>query len=278
MPGSRGEITVDDQNGVDNDHKRRKKKKEGGDGTETENQLVMPSISKPRKRFIDKFRKRPKSQNQSSSSSSSRESRPCLNPPTSSPAAMYGGGQQISRSIRCTNLRRPILPRFTGAFRRVSGLRRRPSSGPDSYLLHRRLRRPRPKILSATSKKTENQGFKMDGLVVAHILFWLRGSGKFTLLGLSVSYLSGTESSDGQFGKYSQDDVDALRALADDSGVVDFLFTNEWPVGVTNRAAESDIPTEVSDSSCCDSNVSELVKEVKPRYPIAGSMGGVLCP
>ncbi|KAL0658597.1 hypothetical protein Bca4012_079182 [Brassica carinata] len=95
---------------------------------------------------------------------------------------------------------------------------------------------------------------------------------------LSVSYLSGTESSDGQFGKYSQDDVDALRALADDSGVVDFLFTNEWPVGVTNRAAESDIPTEVSDSSCCDSNVSELVKEVKPRYPIAGSMGGVLCP
>ncbi|CAN7080377.1 unnamed protein product, partial [Brassica oleracea var. botrytis] len=154
-------------------------------------------------------------------------------------------GQQISRSIRCTNLRRPILPRFTGAFRRVSGLRRRPSSGPDSYLLHRRLRRPRPKILSATSKKTENQGFKMDGLVVAHILFWLRGSGKFTLLGLSVSYLSGTESSDGQFGKYSQDDVDALRALADDSGVVDFLFTNEWPVGVTNRAAESDIPTEV---------------------------------
>uniref|UniRef100_A0A0D3DCL8 Uncharacterized protein n=1 Tax=Brassica oleracea var. oleracea TaxID=109376 RepID=A0A0D3DCL8_BRAOL len=28
------------------------------------------------------------------------------------------------------------------------------------------------------------------------------------------------------------------------------LFTNEWPVGVTNRAAESDIPAEVSDSSC----------------------------
>ncbi|KAH0859982.1 LOW QUALITY PROTEIN: hypothetical protein HID58_088243, partial [Brassica napus] len=110
-----------------------------------------------------------------------------------------------------------------------------------------------PKILSATSKKTENQGFKMDGLVVAHNLFWLRGRGKFTLHGLSVAYLSGTESSDGQFG--NQDDVDALRALADDSGVVDFLFTNEWPVGVTNRAAESDIPAEVSDSSCCDSNV-----------------------
>ena len=45
------------------------------------------------------------------------------------------------------------------------------------------------------------------------------------VLGLSVSYLSGTESSDGQFGKYSQDDVDALRALADDSGVVDLFLT-----------------------------------------------------
>lgn len=43
-----------------------------------------------------------------------------------------------------------------------------------------------PKILSVTSKKTENQGFKMDGLVVAHNLFWLRGSGKFTLHGNSV--------------------------------------------------------------------------------------------
>uniref|UniRef100_A0A0D3DCL9 Uncharacterized protein n=1 Tax=Brassica oleracea var. oleracea TaxID=109376 RepID=A0A0D3DCL9_BRAOL len=145
-------------------------------------------------------------------------------PPVFKPSDGLSGSHVRRRSIRCTNLRRPILPRFTGASRRVSGLRRRPSSG------------------------------------------------------LSVSYLSGTESSDGQFGKYSQDDVDALRALADDSGVVDFLFTNEWPVGVTNRAAESDIPTEVSDSSCCDSNVSELVKEVKPRYPIAGSMGGVLCP
>lgn len=95
----------------------------------------------------------------------------------------------------------------------------------------------------------------MDGLVVAHNLFWLRGSGKFTLhgeqcffflifdkknqilfadvdlvyvcLGLSVAYLSGKESlSDGgQFGKYSEDDVDALRALADDSGVVDLFLT-----------------------------------------------------
>ena len=44
------------------------------------------------------------------------------------------------------------------------------------------------------------------------------------------------------------------------------VFTNVWPAGVTNRAKESDIPAHVSDSSFCDSNVSELVKEVKPRY------------
>ncbi|CAH8337332.1 unnamed protein product [Eruca vesicaria subsp. sativa] len=73
MPGSHGEITVDEQNGVDNDHKtttrRRKKKKEK---EEDENQSVIPSISKPRKRFIDKFRKKPKSPKRSSSSSSSR--------------------------------------------------------------------------------------------------------------------------------------------------------------------------------------------------------------
>ncbi|KAG2244429.1 hypothetical protein Bca52824_093706 [Brassica carinata] len=76
MPGSHGEITVDDQNGVDNDHRtttRRKKKKkkenEEDGGIENENQSVMPSISKPRKRFIDKFRKRPKSPNRSRSGS-----------------------------------------------------------------------------------------------------------------------------------------------------------------------------------------------------------------
>ncbi|CAG7872203.1 unnamed protein product [Brassica rapa] len=75
MPGSRGEITVGEHNGVDNDHNRRKKKEEEEeeDGIESENQLVMPSISKPRKRFIDKFRKRPKSPKRSSSRSGSRK-------------------------------------------------------------------------------------------------------------------------------------------------------------------------------------------------------------
>lgn len=45
------------------------------------------------------------------------------------------------------------------------------------------------------------------------------------VLGLSVAYLSGRQSSEIQFGKYSQDDVDALRALAEESGVVDLFLT-----------------------------------------------------
>lgn len=49
----------------------------------------------------------------------------------------------------------------------------------------------------------------------------------FLCLGLSVAYLSGRQLSDGQqqFGTYSQDDVDALRALAEETGVVDLFLT-----------------------------------------------------
>lgn len=42
---------------------------------------------------------------------------------------------------------------------------------------------------------------------------------------MSVVYLSGRQSSESQFGKYSQDDVDALRALAEESGVVDLFLS-----------------------------------------------------
>lgn len=41
-----------------------------------------------------------------------------------------------------------------------------------------------------------------------------------------MAYISGRQSLDGeQFGTYSQDDVDALRALADESGIVDLFLT-----------------------------------------------------
>lgn len=40
-----------------------------------------------------------------------------------------------------------------------------------------------PKVLSAVSRNSANQGFKMDGFKVCDNLFWLKGSGKFTLHG-----------------------------------------------------------------------------------------------
>ncbi|CAK8564045.1 unnamed protein product [Lathyrus sativus] len=123
-----------------------------------------------------------------------------------------------------------------------------------------------PKVLMAATKDSANRGFKMDGFKVCDNLYWLKGSGKFNLFGLSVTYLSGRKSSNvQQFGTFSEDDVDALRAIAEEPGVVDF--------GVTNGAAASDIPAEFSESSGSDSIISELVQEIKPRYHIAGSKG-----
>ncbi|XP_050218810.1 zinc finger CCCH domain-containing protein 64 [Mercurialis annua] len=130
------------------------------------------------------------------------------------------------------------------------------------------------KVLSAASRSHANLGFKMDGLKISENLFWLKGSGKFTLHGLSVVYLSGKQSTKGQqFGTYSQDDVDALRALAEEPGIVDLFLTNEWPSGITNRASTSEIPNAISDSEGSDSTVSELAAEIKPRYHIAGAKG-----
>lgn len=41
-----------------------------------------------------------------------------------------------------------------------------------------------------------------------------------------MAYLSGRKSESGsQFGTYSQDDVDALRALAEEPGVIDIFLT-----------------------------------------------------
>ncbi|XP_075474588.1 LOW QUALITY PROTEIN: zinc finger CCCH domain-containing protein 64 [Primulina tabacum] len=130
------------------------------------------------------------------------------------------------------------------------------------------------KILSAAAKNSANLGFKMDGLKVCENLYWLRGSGKFTLHGLSVVYLSGRQSASvQQFGAYSQDDVDSLRAFSEEHGIVDLFFTNEWPKGVINRAAASEVTSGILDSSTGDSTLSDLVSEIKPRYHIAGTVG-----
>lgn len=44
-----------------------------------------------------------------------------------------------------------------------------------------------PKVLSVAAKDSANLGFKMDGLKVCDNLFWLKGSGKFTLHGIRSS-------------------------------------------------------------------------------------------
>nr|XP_043616736.1 zinc finger CCCH domain-containing protein 64 [Erigeron canadensis] len=130
------------------------------------------------------------------------------------------------------------------------------------------------KVLSAAAKETGNQGFKMDGLKITDNLFWLKGSGKFTLHGLSVAYLSGRKSSSGQmYGTYSQDDIDALRALAEEPGIIDIFLTNEWPSGILNRASTTDIPPGILDSPGGDATISELVAEIKPRYHVTGTKG-----
>ncbi|KAF2599036.1 hypothetical protein F2Q68_00012238 [Brassica cretica] len=66
MPGSHGEITVVEQNRVVNDNKKtrknkKKKEEEEGDDVENGSQLVVPSNSKPRKQFTDRFGKKHKS-------------------------------------------------------------------------------------------------------------------------------------------------------------------------------------------------------------------------
>ncbi|XP_024967831.1 zinc finger CCCH domain-containing protein 64 isoform X2 [Cynara cardunculus var. scolymus] len=130
------------------------------------------------------------------------------------------------------------------------------------------------KVLSAAAKESCNQGFKMDGLKIRDNLYWLKGSGKFTLNGLSVAYLSGRQSSSGLiYGTYNQDDVDALRALAEEPEMIDIFLTNEWPSGILNRASTSDIPLGISDSAGSDATISEIVAEIKPRYHVAGAKG-----
>ncbi|RLN33556.1 zinc finger CCCH domain-containing protein 59 [Panicum miliaceum] len=127
-----------------------------------------------------------------------------------------------------------------------------------------------PRLLSKAAAGA--RGFAPGGIEICPNLFWLRGSNRFTLHGLSVVYLSGKKGPGGP-GCYSQDDVDALRALAEEPGIVDLFLTNEWPTGVVNGADTSNVPNQVLDPHGYDPVVAELVAEIKPRYHIAGTKG-----
>ncbi|KAF9615113.1 hypothetical protein IFM89_021684 [Coptis chinensis] len=76
------------------------------------------------------------------------------------------------------------------------------------------------KVLS--NARMENKGFKMDGLKICNNLFWLKGSGKFTL---------------------------------------------------HEGAVVGEAQHEVTDLTCTDPVISELVADIKPRYHVAGTKG-----
>ncbi|MBA0810411.1 hypothetical protein Gohar_002412, partial [Gossypium harknessii] len=105
-----------------------------------------------------------------------------------------------------------------------------------------------PKVLSAVSRNSANQGFKMDGFKVCDNLFWLKGSGMFTFHGLSVAYLSGRQLSNGQqFGTYSQIDIDTLRAFAEEPGIylMMTLISQRLQVEMTNDRTQLDVNRKI---------------------------------
>ncbi|XP_078438786.1 cwfJ-like family protein / zinc finger (CCCH-type) family protein [Wolffia australiana] len=120
------------------------------------------------------------------------------------------------------------------------------------------------KYLLATSQLHKNLGFISDGLKVCDNLYWLRGSGVISFKDLRIAYLSGRS-------QYNDDDVGALRLLAEEQQIFDIFLTNEWPRGITNRADTSTAPAGVSDPGFGNSVVSELASEIKPRYHFAGT-------
>eukprot|EP00252_Welwitschia_mirabilis_P025628 TRINITY_DN8096_c0_g1_i1.p1 TRINITY_DN8096_c0_g1~~TRINITY_DN8096_c0_g1_i1.p1 ORF type:complete len:576 (-),score=113.47 TRINITY_DN8096_c0_g1_i1:191-1918(-) len=129
-------------------------------------------------------------------------------------------------------------------------------------------------ILYSSKMKSLNEGFLMEGIPVCKNLFWLKGSGKFVLNGLSIVYLAGrSQFNRPSLGTYSEDNVDALRACAEAPGIVDLFLTNEWPHGVLNGITSEDASFEQEHLSEGNCTISELVTELKPRYHIAGSEG-----
>ncbi|KAL5714225.1 hypothetical protein ACHQM5_016215 [Ranunculus cassubicifolius] len=99
---------------------------------------------------------------------------------------------------------------------------------------------------------------------------------KVSLFGLSIAYLSGKHPSETQtFGVYSQDDVDALRAWAEEPGIIDLFLTYPFFIifYVVFFPDVSEAPAEVTDALCSDTVIADLVAEIKPRYHIAGTKG-----
>ncbi|XP_073395911.1 zinc finger CCCH domain-containing protein 64 isoform X2 [Physcomitrium patens] len=136
-------------------------------------------------------------------------------------------------------------------------------------------------LLAPARKTALDLGFSMGGIPVCDNLFYLKGSGILNLKGLRIAYLSGryipdvyqnargAEASGGHF----EDDVDALRAIADDKEITDIFLSNEWPLGVHNAADSSSDPNGIDLASTGSDIAAELASLLKPRYHFAGSEG-----
>uniref|UniRef100_A0A6V7QTD5 C3H1-type domain-containing protein n=1 Tax=Ananas comosus var. bracteatus TaxID=296719 RepID=A0A6V7QTD5_ANACO len=125
------------------------------------------------------------------------------------------------------------------------------------------------RVLSAAAKRFPDRGFATDGVELCPNLYWLKGSGRFSLQGLQflITILDRDAS-----GGYSEDDVDALRALAEEPGIVDLFLTYPFPL-ILGEKNTSEAPAGVMDPSGCDPVIAELAAEIKPRYHIAGTKG-----
>lgn len=109
-------------------------------------------------------------------------------------------------------------------------------------------------LLSGARAEAAKVGLTSNGIRVCDNLFWLKGSGILTLKGLRIAFLGGKHDATvyrdpkaaAAAGAHHEDDVDALRALADDPGVVDVFLSNEWPSGILKFADSSVVPEALS--------------------------------
>ncbi|CAK9881409.1 unnamed protein product [Sphagnum jensenii] len=133
-------------------------------------------------------------------------------------------------------------------------------------------------LLAPAKAKAAETGIPMDGVRICDNLLWLKGSGILNLKGLRVAYLSGKHNAElyqnakaaAAAGAHHEDDVDTLRAFADDPSITDLFLS--YPLLLLLRIG--DFVPEGIDRMTTGSTISaELAKELKPRYHFAGSEG-----
>ncbi|CAM6074129.1 unnamed protein product [Sphagnum tenellum] len=133
-------------------------------------------------------------------------------------------------------------------------------------------------LLAPAKAKAAETGIPMDGVRICDNLLWLKGSGILNLKGLRVAYLSGKHRAElyqnakaaAAAGAHHEDDVDTLRAFADDPSITDLFLS--YPLLLLLRIGEF-VPEGIDRMTTGSTISAELAKELKPRYHFAGSEG-----